>query len=238
MFNRKKTGDLVIKPRLSPRAKLLVAAGGAVAIVAAAVWIYNYGLSMAGFERSTAAQTQGELEKEIARLGGENQELREALARAQRTLQMDQTAYQDLERSLKNSAQEIVKLREELNFYRNIISPVDKKAGLRIQSLYIESAGQSNLFRYKLVLVQALKHERTIYGSANFEITGIQAGAETVLKYPRPQDKAISVNLKYFQDIEGKFELPKNFKPRQIRVNVFTAGGGEALAETYAWPQA
>lgn len=238
MFNRRKTGDLVIKPRLSPRAKLLVAGGGAVAVVAAALWIYNYGLSMAGFESAAAAQTQDALKQEIARLNGENQELREALARAQRTLQMDQTAYQDLERSLKNSAQEIVKLREELNFYRNIISPVDKKAGLRIQSLYIEPAGQNNLFRYKLVLVQALKHERTIYGSASFEITGIQSGEETVLKYPRPQDKAINVNLKYFQDIEGKIELPKNFKPRQIRVNVTTAGGSEAVAETYAWPQA
>lgn len=237
-LNRRKTGDLVIKPRLSPRAKLLVAGGGAAAVVAAALWSYNYGLSMAGFESSAAAQTRDALKQEIARLTGENQELREALARAQRTLQMDQTAYQDLERSLKNSAQEIVKLREELNFYRNIISPVDKKAGLRIQSLSIEPAGPANLFRYRLVLVQALKHERTIYGSASFEITGIQAGEETVLKYPRPQDKAINVNLKYFQDIEGKIELPKNFKPRQIRVNVTTAGGSEAVAETYAWPQA
>ena len=36
------------------------------------------------------------------------------------------------------------KLREELNFYRNIISPVDKKAGLRIQSLAVEPIGNSN----------------------------------------------------------------------------------------------
>jgi hypothetical protein len=238
MFNRLKTGELVVKRRLSPRAKLAVAAAGVTLLVLSAVWIYDHGLSMAGFERSTAVQTQGALEDEIRRLSTENQELRESLARAQRTLQMDQTAYHDLERSLKNSAQEIVKLREELNFYRNIISPADKKVGLRIQSLYIEPAGKSNIFRYKLVLVQALKHERTIYGSASFEITGMQAGEETVLKFPRPQDKPISVNLKYFQDIEGRFELPKNFQPRQVRVNVVTAGGGETLAETYAWPPA
>ncbi len=238
MFNRLKTGDLVVKRRLSPRAKLAVAAAGVTLLVLSAVWIYEHGLSMAGFERSTAVQAQGALEEEIRRLGAENQELRESLARAQRTLQMDQTAYQELERSLKNSAQEIVKLREELNFYRNIISPADKKVGLRIQSLYIEPAGKSNIFRYKLVLVQALKHERTIYGSASFEITGMQAGEEAVLKFPRPQDKPINVNFKYFQDIEGRFELPKNFQPRQVRVNVITAGGGETLAETYAWPPA
>jgi uncharacterized membrane-anchored protein YhcB (DUF1043 family) len=238
MFRRNKTGELIIKPRLSPRMKILVAVGLAMVVIGGAGWIYNYGLSMAGFERSTAAQTQVELEDEVRRLRTEGQELREALARAQRTLQMDQTAYQDLERSLKNSAQEIVKLREELNFYRNIISPADKKVGLRVQSLYIEPAGKANLYRYKLVLVQALKHDRTIYGSANFEITGMQAGEEKVLKFPRPQDKPINVNFKYFQDIEGSFELPTNFRPRQVRVHVTTAGGGQTLAETYAWPHA
>lgn len=238
IFNRYKTSELIIKRRLSPRTKLLLAGGAAIAVVGGAGWIYNHGLRMAGFERSSAVEAQGALEAEIAGLKLENQELREGLARAQRTLQMDQTAYHDLERSLKNSAQEIVKLREELNFYRNIISPTDKKVGLRVQSLYIEPAGKAQVFRYKLVLVQALKHERTIYGSANFEITGMQAGEETVLKFPRPQDKPINVNLKYFQDIEGTFELPKNFKPRQVRVNVVTAGGGQTLAEIYAWPQA
>ena len=63
------------------------------------------------------------------------QQLREEGARAQRTIQMDQAAYQELDKSLKTSAQEIVALSEEVNFYRNIIWPVDKKSGLRIQNL-------------------------------------------------------------------------------------------------------
>ncbi len=236
-FKRRTTGQLIVRPRLSPRTKLLLAGGTLTAVMLAAGWIYNYGLSTAGFERSSAAQEQERLQAEIRRRTAENQELREALARAQRSVQMNETAFQELDQALKASAQEIVKLREELNFYRNIISPPDKKSGLRIQSLFVEPAGATNQYRYKLVLIQALKHEQTINGSARFEITGVQNGQDAVVAIPAASDRSIKVNFKYFQDIEGEFELPQNFKPRRIKVNV-TPNRGAQVEESFAWPQA
>ena len=228
-----------MKPRLSSRTKLLVVGGTLTLAVLAAGWIYNYGVSMAGFERSSATQELQRLQDEVRQRAGENQELRESLARAERNVQMNDSATQELERALKASAQDIVKLREELNFYRNIISPADKKPGLRIQNLFIEPAsGSANQFRYKLVLIQALKHEQTIYGSASFEISGSQGGQDAILAVPGNGNSNIKVNFKYFQDIEGQFELPKNFKPRRIKVNVVPTSGAQTIEESYAWPQA
>lgn len=238
MFKRRTTGELIVKPRLSSQTKLLLIGTTLASAVLAAGWIYNYGMSMAGFERSTATEEIQKMQDDIRRRAAENQDLHEQLARAQRSVQMSETAFQELDRSLKASAQEIVKLREELNFYRNIISPADKKGGLRIQNLFIEPAsGNANQYRYKLVLIQALKHEQTIYGSASFEISGVQGGQDTILSIPSGTDHAIKVNFKYFQDIEGQFELPKNFKPRRIKVSV-TPTSGQAVEESYAWPQA
>lgn len=236
MFEKHKLGDLVIKPRYSPRIKLLLAISATVVLLAAAGWIYNYGLNMAGFERQSAEQTQHNLQGETRKLKDENQEMRESLARAQRTIQMDQTAYQELDKSLKTSAQEIVKLREELNFYRNIISPADKKGGLRVQSLSIEAAGDANRYRYKLVLIQALKHERIVQGQASFEINGTQGGDEKMLKFPVSNERSIAVNFKYFQDIEGKLELPRNFQPKRIKVSVTTSNGAQSVEAVFAWP--
>lgn len=236
-FKRRTTGQLIVKPRLSPRTKLLLAGGTLTAVVFVAGWIYNYGLSTAGFERSTAVLKQEQLQAEIRRWTTETAELREQLARAQRSVQMSETAFQELDRALKASAQEIVKLREELNFYRNIISPVDKKSGLRIQNLLVEPAGPANQYRYKLVLIQALKHEQTINGSARFEITGVQDGQDKVISIPGSGDRPVKVSFKYFQDIEGEFELPKNFKPRRVKVNV-TPTRGTQVEESFAWPQA
>lgn len=234
-FKRRTTGELIVKPRLSSRTKLLLAGGLLTTAVAAGGWIYNYGLSTAGFERTTAAQAQERLRAEIERHAKENEALREELARAQRSVQMSETAFQELDRALKASAAEIVKLREELNFYRNIISPLDKKAGLRIQNLLLEPAGGSQ-YRYKLVLIQALKHEQTINGSARLEIAGLQDGQDAVVSVPGPGDRPIKVNFKYFQDLEGEFELPKNFKPRRVKVQVIPTRGAE-VEESFAWPQ-
>ncbi|MCR4299982.1 MAG: hypothetical protein NUV51_00015, partial [Sulfuricaulis sp.] len=234
MFDLKKPGELIIKQRYSPRMKLLLAVIMAVALLAATGLIYNYGLNRAGFEQQSAQQTQQTLQEELRKTRDENQGLQESLARAQRTIQMDQAAYQDLDKSLKSSAQEIVKLREELNFYRNIISPTDKISGLRIQNLYIEPAGGTNQFRYKLVLIQALKHERAILGRAILEISGLEVGEDKILRFPTLNERPIQVNFKYFQDIEGRLELPRNFQPRRIKVYIKTLGGESMADATYA----
>jgi hypothetical protein len=235
----KTTGSFVVKRQLSPRAKLLIVGGIGAAIIGAVIFIYEHGLSMAGFEAALASRLQQRLEEQTGRLRDENQQLREALARAERTVQMDQVAYQDLSKSLQTYEQDIVKLREELNFYRNIISPPDKKGGLRVQSLDIQqAAGSTSSYRYKLVLIQALKHERSIFGTAVLEISGLQGGQNAVIKVPAANERPISVNLKYFQDIEGKFELPRGFRPRSIKVSVTAAGGGQTVEAVYDWPQA
>ena len=236
MIDLNKPGELVIKQRYSPRIKLLLAVVLVLTLLGSAGFIYNYGLNRAGFERQSAEQTQQTLQDEMRKLHDENQGLQESLARAQRTIQMDQAAYQDLDKSLKASAQEIVKLREELNFYRNIISPADKKSGLRIQNLYIEPASGTNQYRYKLVLIQALKHESVIQGRAFLEISGVQVGEDTSLRFPAANERPIQVNFKYFQDIEGKLELPKNFQPKRIKVYITTSGGTSMAEATYAWP--
>lgn len=235
---RKTTGSFVVRRQLSPRAKLLIAGGVGAVLIGAVLFIYEYGLNMAGFESALASRLQQRLEEQSTSLRDENLQLREALARAERTVQMDQAAYQELTKSLQAYEQDIVKLREELNFYRNIISPPDKKGGLRVQSLDVQQVGAVGNYRYKLVLIQALKHERSIYGTASIEISGSQGGQNTVIRVPAGNERPISVNLKYFQDIEGKFELPRGFRPRSIKVSVTTAGGGQTVEAVYDWPQA
>lgn len=232
----KTTGSFIVKRQLSPRAKLLVAGAVGAALIGAVFFIYEHGLSMAGFERALASRLQNRLEQETTQLRDENLQLREALARAERTVQMDQAAYQDLNKSLQSYEQDIVKLREELNFYRNIISPPDKKGGLRVQSLDIQPLGTTGSYRYKLVLIQALKHDRSIFGTAVIEISGTQGGQNSVIKVPGTAERPISVNLKYFQDVEGKFELPKGFRPRSVKVSV--TGGGQTVDAVYDWPPA
>lgn len=233
---RNRTGELVVKPRYSPWMKLFVSGLIVIAVIATGGAIYNYGLNMAGSDRLSAYRRHQQLQDEIRRLHDDNQELRTALARAQRDVQMGQTTYQELDNALKTSAQEIVKLREELSFYRNIISPANKISGLQIQSFNVEATGLENLYRYKLVLIQAMKHDRAVFGRVQFAVTGAQDGKSSSLNFPQSVDKPVNVNFKYFQDIEGNLRIPKNFIPLEIKVSVITTNA-QTVEQTYSWPQ-
>jgi hypothetical protein len=238
MIKRNRTSELVVKHRVSSHTKIIFAAIATLAVIVAAGAIYQYGLSQGGFEFSIASLKQSRLEKKVETLEGENQELRESLARAERSLQMNETTYKELDQSLKASAQEIVKLREEISFYRNILSPENKQPGVRIQSLHIEGTEKVASYQYKLVVIQALKHDRSVFGRARFEITGLQAGKNKVLEFPGAKSRPIVVNFKYFQDIEGKFDLPANFEPSRIKVIVSTRGrDAKTIEKEYNWPR-
>lgn len=236
MFNRNRTSEMIVKPAYSPRLKMTIALVFAVVAVIGGAALYNYGLSSAGFESFIASRAQEGLQESITRLREENEQLKGSLARAERTLQMDQTAYNELNQSLKQSAAEIVKLREDLNFYRNIISPANKKEGLRIQSLNIDKTGEKNSYKYKLVLIQALKHDYQVRGSANIEVTGLQAGKSTQLNFPGKKEKKIGVNFRYFQEFNGNLKIPGNFEPKNVKIKVVTRGRNAATVEkSYNW---
>jgi len=240
IFNKHRTSELVIKRRYSPRVKLFIAGLAVVLLIVLSGALYNYGLTTAGVEKFSAFRTQSTLREEIKRLKDESLDLRETLARAQRTLQMDQVAYQELDRSLNESAKEINRLREEVSFYRNIISPDNKVAGLKIDRLTIDRAGNApeNHYRYKLVLIQALKHDHTIYGRVSLEVQGAQDGRNVVLALPAPGDKQHLVNFKYFQEFEGVMKLPRNFQPSSVKVRIITTSpAAQTLEQNHNWPK-
>lgn len=233
----KKIDDLVVRPRYSSRRRLFIAALGLLGCMLAAFSLYNHGLTTAGYDPSAFNARQKGLTDEIARLSEENQSLREGLSRAELLVQTNQTAYQEMDRTLKASGQEIMKLREELDFYRNIISPANKTSGLQIQRLHITPGDDAGQFRYKLVLVQALKHERTVDGRVYFEVVGDKGGSASTVRFPG-SERGINFSFRYFQDIEGKWDLPAGFHPTSVVVRVLTPSGGNGAEETFPWPHA
>lgn len=217
-----KSGSLIVKHHSPVKRHMtllitvLLAIGGG--------WgLYFLGQQEAGFDQLQAAEAEKRLNETITNLEQERIALRDQIALLERSNQMDKQAYSEVGSNLKSLQDEILELREEVSFYRGIVAPNESSAGLRIEKLHVGNAGEERLFHYKLVVTQVLKNDRTVYGTADIRIEGLQDGLPKELplnKVAVSGKTALALNFRYFQKFEGDILLPEGFTPRSIEVKV------------------
>jgi hypothetical protein len=220
------------------RAALLLAGLGA---IAAAWWVYDLG-RLHGADELRSLRTRYEvLEKRIARLRADNVELREQAAILQRSSQIDRQAALDVKADLARLEEELQASREEIEFYRGIVSPGDVKSGLRIHRFQLAAGGEAGEYRYDLVLTQLKHNDRYVSGVAEWSIAGTLQGEPVELALAdvtRPPVQQLKFKFRYFQDLAGTLYLPDGYEARQVTLSIRPDGKGkpQPVEEVYDWP--
>lgn len=206
-------------------------------IVAASWSMYELGQMQGGYNRFESIQKRLELNGQIDRLKVENRALREQVTLLERTQVVDSESADVVRSTLKQLQDEILELREEADFYRGIISPADRQAGLDIQSFKLGPGGEAGLYRYDLVMTQVLRNERTVSGSVKVFVQGVQDGAPQTLDFKElsPNNSVTeSFQFRYFQKLAGDIRLPAGFMPRAVQVEISSAGR-KSITKTFPW---
>ena len=231
--------NLIVKPHKPWRARFYFLLF--IIMLATAGWtIYEYGRFTAGFdsvdskeERIRLLNVQKELEDQV-------EEFREQKAILERASQIEKKAYVDLKENLRLLQEEIVELKEELAFYRGIVSPANASAGLRLQRFELEPNGQKYGFRSKVVLTQVLKNDRLARGYVRIKVEGLmndQAKTLDLAELTENHVKEIKYRFKYFQTLENDLILPKGFTPLRATIQVVPSGKSEnTIEKTIEWP--
>ncbi|MDH5180420.1 MAG: hypothetical protein OEY07_12185, partial [Gammaproteobacteria bacterium] len=184
-------------------------------------------------ERSQMITVQDELEDQI-------DILREEKANLERASQIEKQAYAELNSTLKVLQAELLELKEELAFYRGIVSPRDASEGLRLQRFQVEPNGQTRGFRSKVVLTQVLKNDRVAKGLVRISVEGLVEGQGktlTLKDITEKQIKELKFNFKYFQNLEEDLVLPEGFTPVRATIQVIPSKGKSNMIEkTIDWP--
>ena len=194
-------------------------------------WVFETGLRLAGFEKGRAQEELTQLRTRTTQLEQENAHFKAEKLRIAQQLEIDQTTLKDLAKSLQNVQEENTTLREDNAFFRNLLSPDQGPGPISIYYFKIERnpilAGE---YRYRLLLLKADKREKEFVGSVQFLVTGEQAGGKATYTYPDAKlgkSQAISINFKYYQRLEGAFQLPAGFTPKNVQIRVFKAGSAQ-----------
>ena len=211
-----------------------------VVLIAVAGWgLRELGRFQAGHDANSLSQEAGELRQRLARVEQEREELGKRVAILERSSQVDQQAYGEVERVLKQTQDEMLELEEEVAFYRGIFAPAETSSGLNIADFRVSAIGEQGAFRFKLVLTQVQARERMVEGTARIQLEGVQGGNRVQLGLKEVTGGSLDrlpLHFRYFQNNEGEIVLPEGFLPSRVMVEVVpTVKGMSVLKKTFDW---
>jgi septal ring factor EnvC (AmiA/AmiB activator) len=216
--------------------------GGFLVLLAlvAAYLVFEYGRISAGYDTIDAANERAALAAEIAARDARIGELEQEVALLETHREIDREAYKEVESSLLELQAKIQEQRDAIAFYRGIVSPADGRPGLRVQDFRLTRGAEERQFNLRLVLVQAMKHDRKVSGDVALSIEGSEGGvARTYLLtelLPADASQDWPFSFRYFQDFDRQFLLPDGFTPERVHVEVRSKTRSVAsIEETFAW---
>ena len=230
--------NLVVKAHRPWKSKFIW--GTTVLVLLIGGWtLFDYGRYLAGYDsQGTENEIKGLLDTQ-AHLEKRIEGLREDKAVLQRAAQIERKAYNELDTTLKILQAEILEHKEELAFYRGIVSPKDSSSGLYLQNFLLTQNGETRSYRYKVVLTQVLKNSRLINGKVKLQFDGLLEGESKILKLKEvtaKKSKDLNYRFKYFQNVEGVVEFPEGFSLLRVKVQILPRGRQRDMIEkTIEW---
>jgi len=212
---------------------------GAVAI-AVLYLVFEFGRIQAGYNTVDAAAQRNALKAEISALEGEIGRLNEQIVMLETAADIEKAAYKDVESSLVDLQAKIQEQQDAIAFYRGIVSPADGNAGLRVQDLKLSRADRERVWNIRLVLVQAMKHDRKVSGDVVLTIAGTEDGEPRAYSYsellPEDADGSWAFSFRYFQDFDREVILPDGFTPEEVTISVQSRTRSIAsIEESFRW---
>lgn len=232
------------RPWFLPIVIALVLAGLAVAAYAGFRWWQNPARSLFRDSASELVQLREERRRLTRELRAARDELDALKGRSTfeaRSCEIDAQACEATRDSIAALETEAADLREQLAFYRNVVSPEQTLAGVRVLRLALHPTADERVWRYDLVLVQPTRRDRLATGSWDLRVEGL-AGAQMKtyaldqLRVEKGGDQGFS--FRAFEAFGGELNLPAGFLPSQLTVTLQVQDGksapGEA-SESFDW---
>ena len=202
--------------------------------------VFEYGRISAGYDVVEARDLRRGLRRQIDERDDEITRLKQEIAVLETHREIDREAYRVVEADLVDLQAKIQEQQDAIAFYRGIVSPADGKPGLRVQDFELFRGAAEREFSLRLVLIQAMQHDRKVTGNVELNVEGSQDGVATTYTLgdltPADADKDWPFSFRYFQNFDRPLVLPDGFTPERITVVVRSKTRSiSSIEESYAW---
>jgi Family of unknown function (DUF6776) len=189
------------------------------------IWLaFDYGRQQAGYNQSETDEYAAKLQQQIEELTKQKNNLHRDNSRLAMGHNIDRDASSQVNKTLADSQAKIVEMKEELLFYRNVMSPNASKRSVEIKKIQLLPTAEGE-FKYKLQLIQNGRHDVAARGVVEISLEGEKPDGQTVrlampsittTKAPKRQ----KFGFKYFQNFEGGIRIPQEFVPTSMYIRV------------------
>jgi hypothetical protein len=182
---------------------------------------------------------QPDTKHQIEALENERNALRRELKMVKQAAEIDRESIVAIREEIKQYQDERLKMEEELAFLRGIVSTTNKKQALRVQNFKLEQGLESGQYIYKFSVSQVINSGILAKGAIELNVEGLHNGRSKRLSLAQvsvEKLEKIKMRFRYFQNVEGRLQLPEGFEPATIEIDVKPRGGKlERVKESFAW---
>lgn len=226
------------------RAALIGGAAFLLVIGAVAIFSLTRRLTVSDYR---AAQTELErlrderrsLARELRAAHATVEELQDQLAYLERSRDIDLQACETVRTSLANTQTEVADLREQVAFYRGIVSPEESRSGVRVLEIKARPTAEPQVWALELVLIQSMRQDQRVSGRIEVQIIGSEGGKSRSLPMEQlllPDASLGRYSFKYFEEFGLRFRLPPGFRPLQVTVTLHPQGEGmPPIEDQFPW---
>lgn len=158
--------------------------------------------------------------------------LREALARLQTAYAVDQAAFQALQQDYAELQEQLLVLDRELTLYREVVD-AGPAPGIRILDMTLQPAAAAQGWQFEVSLMRSSLDAEAASGEMTLTAYGWNEG-QSELRSERLLERAQTYRLRDYQQLQGAFTLPPNFRPERVEVVLKSPGGGR-VSRAFDW---
>lgn len=191
-------------------------------------------------QKSVYKEEQRRLLEEIQSLNDQNAALMSSNALLDRGAKIEHDVYVSIKGTLSDLQDEVVELKEQLSFYQNIVSPSATNKGLKIQNFKVSPKDAEGNYHYKIIATKSEKTQRSVSGVIDVQFRGKMLGKEKSLNLKEliPSSARIpKFSFRYFQSLEGDFNLPGGFEPHEVVVTLKPKGRMKSVNVALSWAE-
>lgn len=196
--------------------------------IALAGWLYDVGHQFSGTRDRDHEQLVSSLKDRIDKYRQEILELRAKASSSESSLQVERTAQQQLMHQVRTLEQENTRLKEDLAFFENFSYKDAREPGFTINGFKIEAGDLPGHYRFRLmVAIQGGKKEQTFRGNLQLVIKLRDGNKDAMMIWPAandPQRGRFNLNFRYFQRVDGGFQVPQGARPATIEARFLQDG--------------